>query len=194
MVSPLFTLFALLLLGVGMSSCGLLGIGETVKWKEEVQLSDGQVIVIERETQHESGGDEWASNRRGTKPKERRFRFAYSEGSTKKRVEWRTTKFDENMWPEKPLILDMEFGQPVVYSIAAISIGCDAYFRYAYNNGSWVETPLPDVFDKHIANLLIREDFDIPSMVTLEVKRKVHKDAVGWRKALQVGPSRKVCG
>jgi hypothetical protein len=28
------------------------------KWKEEVQLSDGRIIVVERETIRERGGDE----------------------------------------------------------------------------------------------------------------------------------------
>lgn len=56
----------ILMVGISVSACGL----GTEKWKEELQLSDGRVIVIERETLRESGGDEWASNPSGTKPNE----------------------------------------------------------------------------------------------------------------------------
>ncbi|MFM9438477.1 hypothetical protein ACFDR9_005584 [Janthinobacterium sp. CG_23.3] len=43
---------------VSMSAC----VGGSEKWKEEVQLSDGRVIVVERETIRARGGDEWAHN------------------------------------------------------------------------------------------------------------------------------------
>ncbi len=49
------------------------GCSGTTHWKEEVQLSDGRIIVVERETQFEGGGGEWAHNRSLSKPKERRI-------------------------------------------------------------------------------------------------------------------------
>jgi len=63
-------LVSILILGVtSMNVFGFLfGSTRTEKWKEEVQLSDGPVIVVERETVMERGGDEWAINRSGTKP------------------------------------------------------------------------------------------------------------------------------
>jgi Ca2+-binding RTX toxin-like protein len=42
-----------LVLGVSLVGCG----AGSEKWKEEVQLSDGKVIVIERELVLEAGGD-----------------------------------------------------------------------------------------------------------------------------------------
>jgi len=62
----------LFMLGVTMNACS-----SSENWKEEVQLSDGRIIVVERERLGESGGDEWASNRSGSKPKEYRIRFIY---------------------------------------------------------------------------------------------------------------------
>ena len=48
----------LLMAGVSMgANAGLFGFGDNKKWKEEVQLSDGRVIVVERELLTESGGD-----------------------------------------------------------------------------------------------------------------------------------------
>jgi len=69
----------ILALGVSMSAdAGLFGLfGGSDKWKEEVQLSDGRIITIGRETIRERGGDEWACNRSGTKPKQCPIQFAY---------------------------------------------------------------------------------------------------------------------
>ncbi|NOU01129.1 MAG: hypothetical protein HOO95_06100 [Gallionella sp.] len=76
----------LLMMGVSMSACS----GDQ-KWKEEVQLSDGRIIVVERELLTEAGGDEWAFNHSGTKPKEYLIRFEYPNG-TGKMIEWHSIK------------------------------------------------------------------------------------------------------
>lgn len=177
-----------LMLGVTMNACS-----STENWKEEVQLSDGRIIVVERKTLHEGGGDEWASNRRGTKPKERFIRFAHPDG-TGQMIEWHSTKKSPNTWPEKPLILDMEAGQPIVFSIVAISIGCEIYSKYLYRDGAWIEEVLPEKFDQRTTNLFIRDGTDMPRFVDLETKRKGNAE-IGYRQSLtQVGPTRKVCG
>lgn len=49
-------LVAILIMGTSMNAFGFLGFATTEKWKEEVQLSDGRVIVVERETLRERGG------------------------------------------------------------------------------------------------------------------------------------------
>ena len=189
------TLGLILTLGVSMNAqagfFGLFGGGE--KWKEEVQLSDGRVIVIERETLHERGGDEWASNRSGSKPKERRLRFTHPDGSGQI-IEWRSTKVSPQTWPEKPLVLDIAAGQPIIFSLVAISPGCEIYTKYAYQNGAWVEEPLPEQFEQRTTNLFIRDGTDMPKFVNLETKRKGNTE-IGYRRALkQIGPKRQVCG
>ena len=45
-----------------MNVFAFLGFDGTKKWQEEVKLSDGRIIVVERQTLTERGGDEWASN------------------------------------------------------------------------------------------------------------------------------------
>jgi len=82
-------LMSVLTLG-GATACMSL-FPPTEKWKEEVQLSDGRIIVVERELEFESGGGEWARNRRGIKPAEYRIRFVYPEGS-EQIIEWRSLK------------------------------------------------------------------------------------------------------
>lgn len=178
----------LLMMGVSISACG----AGTEKWKEEVQLTDGKVIVIERETIRERGGDEWAFNRSGTKPKEYRIRLAYPVGAGQM-IEWHSTKIDPQTWPEVPLILDMELGKPVILAIVAISSGCMAFSKYVYTNGIWIEETLPEHLDQRDANLLIFDDKDMQQFINLAIKREKNSDShtQGYRK---VGPNRKVCG
>jgi hypothetical protein len=58
----IFLFILILNLGVvTVTACGFMGFGDTAKWKEEVQLNDGRIIVVERERLIESGGDEWTS-------------------------------------------------------------------------------------------------------------------------------------
>ena len=179
----------LLMMGASMSACGT----GSQKWKEEVQLSDGRVIVVDRETIHERGGDEWASNRGGTKPKEYRIRFAQPEGSGQA-LEWHSSKESPQTWPEIPLVFDVASGQPTVFSLLAISPGCEIYSKYVYRSGAWIEQPLPEQFGQRTTNLVFGEGNNMPAVVNLEEKRKRNSGS-GYRQALkQVGPTRKVCG
>lgn len=178
----------ILMMGASMSACS-----GSEKWKEEVQLSDGRVVVVEREMVREGGGDEWASNRSGTKPKEYRIRFPHPDRPGEV-IEWRSTKKSPQTWPEVPLVLDLEAAQPVVFSLVAISSGCEVYSKYVYRNGVWTEEPLPEQFEQHATNLLFGSQRDLPALLNLQEKLK-RNDGVGYRKALkQAGPKLKVCG
>ena len=189
------TISLILTLGVSMNAeAGFFGLfGGSEEWKEEVRLSDGRVIVVERERISEAGGDEWASNRSGSKPKEYRIRFADPDGS-RKMIEWRSTKIDSQTWPEIPLVFDIELGRPVVFSIVAISNGCSVYSKYIYQNGVWIDESLPEQFAKRATNLLFGSHKDMPTFVNFEEKRS-RNNYIGVRKKyLHVGPSYKICG
>jgi hypothetical protein len=73
----------LLVVGASVNACRI----PNPRWGEEVQLSDGRIIVVERETRNEPGGDERAYNRAGIKPKEFRIRFVMPDGSPGGRVD-----------------------------------------------------------------------------------------------------------
>lgn len=118
-----------LILGVSLTACG-----GSEKWKEEVQLSNGKVIVVERDAIYVSGGAEWASNSSGSKIDEYRIRFEYPIES-KKMVEWRSLKKSPRTYPEIPLVLDVAFDQPTIFSLVAISNACEVYSKYVYRNG-----------------------------------------------------------
>ncbi len=178
------TLGLALILAVSLSAC-------SDSWKEEVQLSDGKVIVVEREVLYESGGGEWASNISGMKPKEDRIRFEYPEG-TGKIIEWRTMKVDNGRWPETPLVLDIKAGQPFVFSLFSTSNCCEVYSKYVYKNGIWVEELLPELFEEHKSNLLFASIKNLPEVLKLAEKNK-RNDKIGHRQALyQAGPNRNV--
>lgn len=187
--SVIRSLVSTILAGVSMSACG----AGSENWKEEVKLSDGRIIVVEREKLNERGGDEWASNRSGTKPKEYRIRFTYPDG-TGKMIEWRTKKISPQTWPEIPLVFDVESGQPTIFSLVAISPVCEVYSKYVYRNGAWAAEVLPEQFVQRTTNLFFGDGKDMPKFVDLEEKRK-RNSGDGYRRALtQVGPTRKVCG
>lgn len=183
-----------LIFGASMGAlAGWFGFGRSEKWTEEVLLRDGQIIVIEREQINEGGGDEWASNRSGTKPKEYRIRIDFPVGSGKK-IEWRSSKMDSFRWPEVPLVFEVESGQLTVFTLVAISNACEIYSKYAYRDGGWVEVLLPDQFDPRPTNLLFGNRKDMPSLLNLSEKGKRNSGS-GYRRALkQVGPNKKVCG
>ncbi len=174
---------------IATSACG----ARTEKWKEEVQLSDGTVIVVERETLREAGGDELTLNSSGSKPKEHRMRFTHPSlaGVT---VEWKTTKLSPRNWPEIPLILEFDNSQLFIMTSFYPPQGCETYAKYVYQNDVWVEEPLPEKFEQRKSNLFLRSGVDMPKSVSLQEKRKENAD-LGYRPALrQVGPTRLVCG
>jgi hypothetical protein len=179
----------LTVLGGNMSGCA----GGSTKWKEEVQLGDGRIIVVEREAIYVGGGDEWASNRGGSKIDGYRIRYTMPDGLGKT-VEWHSTKKDSQTYPEVPLVFDLPAGQPTVFSLIGISRACEVYSKYVYQNGSWVEEPLPEQFGQLTTNLLFASKRDLPKLLTRAEKNQRNSEP-GHRQALkQIGPTRKVCG
>lgn len=176
----------ILMMGGGMSACS-----SDQHWKEEVQLSDGRVIVVERDLITESGGDEWALNRSGSKPKEYRIRFEYPFGSGET-IEWHSTKLSPQTWPEMPLVLDVESEQLVVFSSVMIKGGCQVYSKYIFQRGTWQEESLPPVFEKRATNLLVFDGLNGRSFFDLEAKRKNNSD-VTLKIFSQVGPKHPYC-
>jgi hypothetical protein len=163
---PFLPIIMLLLIPIFFSGCAA-----TERWREEVQLGDGRIIIIERELLREGGGDEIAVNRSGTKPKEHRLRFAHPDKPTQE-AEWRSTKFYKGSWPEKPLFLDLESGKLTVFAEVGIGPAEAMYSKYVFRNGSWQEEKLPDIFPARNPNLYMKTGSDMPSYVDLEKKSK----------------------
>ena len=178
-----------LILATTLSACG----EGNINWKEEVQLSDGKVIEVQRDAIYVGGGGEWASNRSLSKINEYRIRFEYPIGS-KQTIEWRSTKKDPYTYPETPLVLDMQTDKPTIFSVIAISeLGCYVYSKYEYQNGKWKEESLPEQFEQHPTNLLFGSQKSLPRLLNLAEKNKRNNN--GYRDFFKnVGPNLKVCG
>lgn len=170
----------------------LAGCARNVTWKEEVKLSDGRVIVVERETVRVPGGDDLAYGGSGSRPKERRIRIPNPDGSGKI-IEWHSTKTDANYWPENPLVLDVVGDEVVVMSAVPVSPACDVYLKYAFRNGVWIEERLQEEFTSIKTNLLLMSGPDMPSFVDLENKASDIADIRYPRRLKQVGPHRTFC-
>jgi hypothetical protein len=181
----------LLIMGLSMTACG----AGSKKWKEEVQLSDGKVIVIERELITKGGGDEWASNSGGVMPKEYRIEFNDLNDSGKT-IKWISTKKSPATWPEIPLILDVISGQFVVYSSVADPRGCKIYSKYLYRKGTWVEEKLPPIFEQRATNLFVMRKEDFKKFMDLKTKQAIvskHFSADRSDSYDQVGPTHPNC-
>jgi hypothetical protein len=177
-----------------LACCGLAiaGCARTVTWKEEVQLSDGRVIVVERETLRVPGGDDLAHGGSGSRPKERRIRFEYPFGSGQQ-VEWRSIEMPSFDLPEIPLVLDIQQGMPYVMTAAYISDGCNRYLKYVYVNGQWREEPLAEEFEAKPTNLLLMSGPNMPSFVDLATKVKDIADIRYAKRLKQAGPHKRFC-
>lgn len=190
------SLFAAIV-GIFMAQSACIATEKVVKWTEEVQLSNGQMIVVERETHHRPGGAELARGS-GWRPQQYTIRFKYPSNSTQV-IEWRSTKMDSEgaYQPEFPLVLDIEPTKnvPQVVTINWLRGACYEYVRYVYRDNVWSEDPLPAEFEARDANLYLpAAGLDLPNRVSLELKRR-ENDSIGYRKRLkQIGPKQTACG
>lgn len=177
------------------ADCAPPGQTKTVKWQEEVKLSTGEVIVVERETRFKPAVSE--PFRRSWAADVMTIRFRYPPGA-KDAIEWRTVRHDAELHfsPEYPLVLDVDpkSKAPYVITRAGGTTGaCNEYWRYRYDNGQWKDDMLPEVFEKRPHNLFLdAEKITTPNFVNLELNSKS-----GQRKNIrfrQVGPDRCLCG
>ncbi len=192
-VAVLINAVALTGLAVSQIACSS---QKTVKWSEEVQLSNGQMIVVERETQHRPGGGELFRGS-GWRPQQYVIRFKYPPNSEQV-IEWRSTKMDGESArePEYPLLLDIETpnGRPTVISFHHLRGACYEYLRYTYLNGAWTEDPLPAEFEARESNLYLpAAGLDLPGKVSLELKRKENADIRYSIRFKKIGPKQMDC-
>src|SRR3989344_1304911 len=140
----------------------------SVQWQEEVKVSTGEVIVVERETHFKGGGDPFQGIANVMT-----IRFRYPPNA-KDVIEWTTIRYGARGYfsspetsfgrdigpgkigpnikgysPEYPLVLDVDKNTRKIYLItraAGTSEGCNEYWRYHYENGRWIDDMLPETF------------------------------------------------
>ena len=180
-----------LILGMSLTGCS-----GNEKWKEEVQLSDGKVIVVDRELLMANGGDELAvDNRSNFSPKEYHIQLSDPNGSSKT-IKWHSIKKDRSTFPERPLILDILSGQVTIYTSLAVGAGCQMYSKYSYKNGAWVEQKLPPKFEQRATNLFVFRGDGTQQFIDLKTKQEIvskHFSADRSDRFDQVGPEHPNC-
>lgn len=176
-----------------MSACS-----KANRWTEEVKLSTGQTITIERETHHTPGGGEIFRSS-GWRPELYIIRFKYDYPPRQNlEIEWRTTKWDAERVtdPEMPLVLDIDPVKKMPYIITYHGLrgACFEYLRYVYRDGGWYEDMLPTEFEPREANLYIAAAaLDIPSQVLLKEKRSVLDNFQYSMRFKKIGPKQTDC-
>jgi hypothetical protein len=176
-----------------LAALAITGCGKTVTWKEDVQLSDGRVIVIERATERVGGGDDLAHGGSGSRPATEIIRLTDPIGSGRQVVEWRSTKTDSHLWPEVPLVLDVENGNLFVIAGVTSSDSCITYSKYVFNSGALREELLPERFEKRRPNLLIMNGPSMPKSVDLATKNRENDDIRYPKGYREIGPRRTWC-
>ena len=162
----------------------------TEKWREEVELSDGRIIEIERVLLRQGGGDEIIYNWSGSRPKEHRLKFTHPN-NPQTIIEWRGGKIDVWKSPEIPLILDIESGNPVIYTRVGVGDGSKImYSKYVFQQGSWQGIELPDTFAEMNSNLFFATQSGMSSYISLRTKRTEYKSIYSPKTLKKVGPKR----
>lgn len=171
----------------------LAGCESKVKWQEEVKLSTGETITIDREVKHAGGGAAWPQGQ-GSVPREHIIRFRYPAQSGPL-IEWRSTKLDSSTYAELPLVLDLGKDKTwFIFTVFPLSPGCDQYLKYQFQNGAWTETQLTEDIDIHLTNLFLAADSnEIEGLISLGEKIKENASTGYLSRDKQVGPKRFAC-
>jgi hypothetical protein len=171
--SQIFTIFIALLL----VACSKL----PSEWQEEVKLSNDKVIIISRSTDYVSGGGEWASNPGLHAPDIRHIEFKFPFESSQK-ITWKSQPEKDGLYPEYPVVFDMENGYPVIISLGSRKRGCPEYRRYVFRNSTWHRQPLLADDWRRKSNLLIGSSNEY--LITLEKKSLLDKSGsfTKWQK------------
>lgn len=172
----------------------LAGCESKVKWQEEVKLSTGEIITIDREVKHKGGGAAWPRGQ-GSVPMEHLIRFRYP-AQTGPLIEWRSTRLEpQGTYAELPLVLDLGADKTwLIITRHWITGACIRYVKYQFRNGIWTEPSLPEDIDIHSTNLFLAAGSnEIKGLISLA--EKVQENAsIGYPKHLRkVGPKRVIC-
>lgn len=172
----------------------LAGCEKHVRWQEEVKLSTGETVVIDRDVRHAGGGAAWPQGQ-GSIPREHIIRFRYP-AQTGPLIEWRSTKLDSSTYAELPLVLDI--GEDKIWYLftkVGVTGGCRRYVKYQFQNGMWVEVSLPQDIETHPTNLFLAAGgVGIKGIITEGEKERENSSPGYFLYLKQVGPKRDVCG
>lgn len=136
---------------VGLPLLSIKGCQRTLAWQEEVQLSTGETIMIDREVTQDRGSGLPGFKGYSTKEYLIRFKYPPQSGST---IEWSVSNVSA-YYGDTPLVLDISKDKVwFIYTEHTVSDHCVRYVKHRLQNGVWVETPFSNAsIDVHQTNL-----------------------------------------
>lgn len=173
----------------------LAGCESRVKWQEEVKLSTGEVITIDREVKHKGGGAAWPRGQ-GSVPMEHVIRFRYPP-QTGPLIEWRSIKLGpRGTYAELPLVLDLGANKSwFIFTEHWINEACVRYEKYLFQDGVWKEPPLVEDIGIYQTNLFLAAGSNkIQGLISLTEKAKENSSSGYGPDLKQVSSSKYWCG
>jgi hypothetical protein len=177
----------------------LAGCDKTVAWQEELQLSTGETIMIDRAVILEPGSGLPPYMGPSTKAYHIRFRYPAQTGSV---IEWNLQRWNflkNHRYEENPLVLDLSQDKVwFIYTTRTVGTHCIRYVRYQFQKGVWIETPLSDGFvDVRPTNLFLAgaknvKDGGIISLSEKKAQLRSSSNPASYKK--QVGPQQITSG
>jgi hypothetical protein len=165
-----------------------------VTWKEEVKLSNGEMIVIERDVRHAGGGGAWPHGQ-GSVPMEHVIRIGYPANS-KELLTWRSSKVGpRGTYAELPLVFDrLQDGTWSIVTAVYINGVCVRYTTYRQRAADWVELPPTTKLEPRSANLFLAGgSSSISGLIRLPEKEKENADSAYPLVIRQIGPESYGC-
>lgn len=172
----------------------LAGCEKHVRWQEEVKLSTGEVIVIDRDVRHKGGGAAWPQGQ-GSVPMEHIIRFRYPT-PIGPLMEWHSTKVGpRGTYAELPLVLDISAdGTWFVFTRHWVDEACVQYVKYQFQNGVWAEAMLPDDIETCPTNLFLAAGSNTIKGLISIAEKNLENSSFGYPKHLKkVGPKQVLC-
>ncbi len=181
-------LFSATLACLALASCK-----NEVAWHEQVSLSKGEVITIEREVLLEGGGAAWPQGQ-GSRPRQHIIRFQPTPGIDAS-TEWQSSKLDASTYAELPVVLDVSGNKSwFILTALPLNASCVQYLKYELRDGKWQEVRLDGPIGTYVSNLTLRAgSVEIKRLVTIGSKIIDLSDYGFVALQKQVGPRHVEC-
>ena len=153
-IAKCLRLVCLVVISVGLSACS-----RTISFEEEVEISPGEVIVIERSEKHGRACEAFSCGWR--------FENSTVAISIKEVKDWK-----EEL---RPMLLQKNKDGTIALIARTVFGGCVRYREFVFRNSKWEEVPVEEKYFEMRINLLIADKDEFESRakkISLSEKKK----------------------